>query len=237
MSDSSRVAHWDALAEAAFPLIEPIARRAPIGQLVKSLISARTRDAVSLAAYHALGDRFGSAAGIAVAGPAEVERVIAAVTFADVKAERLIAALREIASERPDFRLDFLADLPMADALAWLERLPGVGRKTAASVLNFSTLDRPIMVVDGHVVRALARLGINARTAPAMSERLTVAMPAWSAGRFRALHIRLKRLGQTICRWDVPNCARCPLSTACATATRSRARQYPLFVQPSSRVA
>lgn len=49
-------------------------KRTPIGALVKSLISGRTRDPVSLAAYHRLRTEYGSAAGIAGAEPREVER-------------------------------------------------------------------------------------------------------------------------------------------------------------------
>ena len=47
--------------------------------------------------------------------------------------------------------------MPRVDAIAWLERLPGVGRKTAACVLLFS-FDRPELPVDTHVYRVSSRL-------------------------------------------------------------------------------
>ena len=213
-----RLARWHALAASAWPDAPVPPRRTPVSQLIKSLISSRTRDAVSLAAHRGLSRRFGSAAAIAAASPHEVEAVIATVTFADVKAERLVAALARVGAERPDFDLAFLGAMTMADALAWLERLPGVGRKTSASVLNFSTLSRPIMVVDAHVLRVLARLGLPVTTAEGASIAVTDAMPDWSAETFRAFHARLKRLGQTLCRWDAPHCAACPLAPACTTA-------------------
>jgi endonuclease-3 len=200
--------------------------RRPVGQLVKSLISSRTRDEVSLEALHRLKTRFGSAAGIAAAPVAAVEQAIAAVTFADVKAIRLVDSLQRIEAEHPDFCLDHLGALSIAAALAELERLPGVGRKSAASVLNFSTLRRPVLVVDTHVARVLGRLGLVG-DAVRISESVTAAMTAWSADRFAVFHAILKRLGQTLCRWDRPHCHRCPLESLCRTACGNRQVKRP----------
>jgi len=195
----------------------PLRRRKPVWQLVKSLISGRTRDPVSLAAYLRLRDRFGSAAGIAGAPPVAIERAIANVTFAEIKAKWLTAALRRIQRERPDFNLDFLGALPLETALAWLERLPGVGRKVAASALNASTLGMPVLIVDSHVLRVLERLGFIGRGAGAQlaSERATAAMRDWGAEDFLHFHIAMKRLGQTACRFETPDCAACPLTVDC----------------------
>lgn len=202
------------------PIVVPRTRRSPIGQLVKSLISARTRDALSLAAYHRLGTRFRTVAGIAQADPAIVAALLDDVTFAEDKAEHLVAALRRIAAEDGGFGLAHLATRPLDDALAWLERLPGVARKVAASTLNASTLRRPVMIVDTHVLRVLRRLGFVTASADyrAASEAVTAAMPDWRGDDFLGLHIVLKRLGQTTCRWDMPACEACPLAQDCPTA-------------------
>ena len=206
------------------PVALPRTRRVPVGQLVKSLISARTRDAVSLAAYRRLGARFGSAAGVARAKPAAIARTIADVTFADAKAEHLVTALRRIAEEDHGFALGHLATRPLGEALDWLERLPGVARKVSASTLNASTLGRPVMIVDTHVLRVLARLGAVRPTADyrAASEAVTAAMPNWSSDDFLGFHIALKRLGQTLCRWDIPACDACPLAADCPAAHGQR---------------
>lgn len=195
----------------------PGQRRTPVGQLVKSLISARTRDAVSLAAYRRLSVRYGSADGLAQAEPAAVERLIGDVTFAEAKAAHLVAALRMIEAADGGFALDHLATRPLAEALAWLERLPGVARKVAASTLNASTLGRPVMIVDTHVLRVLQRLGFVRATADyrAASEAVTAAASHWSGDDFLGFHIALKRLGQEVCRWDVPVCGMCPLAEDC----------------------
>ncbi|WP_372856317.1 endonuclease III [Sphingomonas sp.] len=214
------IARWRAELVPLLCGIDLTTRRKPIGQLVKSLISGRTRDAVSLAAYHRLGMRFGSASGIAAAEPWAIEAVIADVTFARAKAEWLVAALRQIRHGRPDFCLDFLATLSLDTALAWLEQLPGVGRKVAASTLNASTLGRPVLIVDSHVLRVLHRLGFVPASADARaaSEAVTSAMPGWRGDDFLMLHFGMKRLGQRICRFDTPDCGACPLAADCPSA-------------------
>ncbi|WP_443970120.1 endonuclease III domain-containing protein [Sphingobium sp. CR28] len=209
------------------PVVLPRVRRSPIGQLVKSMISARTRDAVSTAAYDRLVGCYGGPSALAYATPLDVARTIGDVTFPEAKAEQLVTALREIAASDGGFALDHLADRPLGDALAWLERLPGVARKVSASTLNASTLGRPVMIVDTHVLRVLQRLGFVPTTADyrACSEAVTAAMPDGTGDDFLSFHIGLKRLGQTKCRWDMPECAICPLAGDCPTAEAGRGRR------------
>lgn len=206
------------------PVALPRRRRSAVGQLVKSIISARTRDAVSTAAYDRLVARYGAPAALAAATPTAVALVIGDVTFAEAKADHVVAALRRIAAADGGFALDHLRERPLADALGWLERLPGVARKVSASTLNASTLGRPVMIVDTHVLRVLQRLGFVSSTADyrAASEAVTTAMPDWTGDDFLGFHIALKRLGQTTCRWDVPACATCPLAADCPTSMVSR---------------
>ena len=195
---------------------EPIPRRSPIGALVKSMISGRTRDPVSLAAYDRLVAAFGTPGRVLAAGREEVLRCIGGVTHAEDKAVYVVEALGRIAAERKGFDLSFLAKPPIGEALGWLERLPGVGRKVAAATLNGSTLDRPVLIVDSHVLRVLQRLGFVGRhDARAASEAVTAAMPEWSGGDFLDFHIVTKKLGQTVCGFDVPDCAHCPLRGDC----------------------
>lgn len=222
--DTREVIAWQARQIATFGDPLPVQRRPPLGQLVKAMISARTRDAVSTAAYDALTARFRDGQSIADARPAEIVQIISAVTFAEDKAANLVRAMRQIGRQRPGFDLSLLAELPLSDALTWLERLPGVARKVSASTLNVSTLARPVLIVDTHVLRVLQRLRFVAPIADfrATSEAVTDAMPLWGGDDFLTLHILLKRLGQTICRWDVPACHNCPLAADCPTARLRR---------------
>lgn len=198
-----------------FGRAEPTCARAPIGQLVKSLISGRTRDEVSLGAYRRLIDVYPRWSDMGAA--ADLERLIGDVTFPDVKARHLGKALAAIAIHRPDFDLTFLGGLGVPRALGWLERLPGVGRKVSASTLNFSTLRMPAFVVDTHILRILCRFGFvrsNADTRTAYDLTMA-AVPGWSAGDLAELHVLMKRLGQTICRADQADCRSCPISRRC----------------------
>ncbi|QPQ54470.1 hypothetical protein IC614_08985 [Allosphingosinicella flava] len=218
-----------------FGPIPDVPRRPPHAQMVKSLISSRTKDAVSLAAYRRLGRKWPSALQLAGAAPPHVEKVIHDVTFADRKAVNLPAALRMIARESGDLRLDFLGNWPVPDALAWLERLPGVGRKVAAATLNASTLRRPVFIVDSHVHRVLQRLGYIGRAATPRPASEKVTASGLDAEELNSFFIHLKHLGQTVCRFESPDCAACPLSTSCpkiispnASLQRKRESQHTL---------
>lgn len=211
------IQRWQRALEPMRALAGPLPRRSPIGALVKSMISGRTKDAVSLAAYDRLVTAFGTPGQVLAAGPGEVLRCIGVVTHAEDKARYVIDALGRIAAERRGFDLGFLGALPLGESLAWLERLPGVGRKVAAATLNASTLDRPVLIVDGHVLRVLQRLGFVHRHAAgrAASEAVTAAMPEWQGRDFLDFHIGTKKLGQTFCRHQGTECARCPLRSDC----------------------
>lgn len=211
------IARWQQALAPVRALAEPLPRRSPIGALIKSMISGRTRDPVSLAAYTRLVAAFGTPGRVLAAGRDEVLRCIGAVTHAEAKAGYVVGALGQIAAERRSFDLSFLGSPPVGEALVWLERLPGVGRKVAAATLNASTLDRPVLIVDSHVLRVLQRLGFVGRQAEARaaSEAVTAAMPEWQGRNFLDFHIATKKLGQTLCRFDAPDCARCPLRADC----------------------
>lgn len=198
----------------------PARPRSGLGQLIKSMLSGRTRDAVSTAAYDALIARYPTPRMLAIAPARSIAAVTEQVTFAEAKASHIAGALAMIGRERPDFDLEFLATLPLAGALAWLERLPGVGPKVSASALNAGTPAMPVLIVDTHVLRVLKRLGfVGAATDYcAASEAVTAAMPGWSADDFLLFHIAAKRLGQTTCRPEAPVCRLCPLAGDCPSA-------------------
>ena len=190
----------------------------PASQLVKAMLSTRTYDAISWAAFERLKRQFPSWGELAEADPKAIEALIAETTFADQKARQLPLLFRLIGQRTGGFSLDFLADRPVDQALAWLEDLPGVGRQIAAAVLNFSTLKKRVLVVDTHVHRVARRLGLSGRTAePAQSFEALMAMtPAtWTSAELYELHWLIKGLGQSICTDSPPACGRCPLNSLC----------------------
>ncbi len=203
-----------------FGLPSPALARTPIGQLVKSMISSRTLDETSRGAYERLIETYMGWSALAKAPAGDIETVIGDVTFPDVKARYLEQALPAIAAVQPDFDLAFLAYLGVGGALAWLERLPGVGRKVSASTLNFSTLNMPAFVIDSHILRILRRFGFvrgKADTRTSYDAVMSVSR-GWSADDLAELHILMKRLGQTICRADRAGCRDCPIRQRCQGA-------------------
>jgi len=190
----------------------------PLSQLIKSLICARTLDAASCSAFARLRHAFTDWAALADATPKQVEAAIAAVAFADAKARQLPVLIRMIQIRAGSLDLDFLAGLSVDEAMDWLCSLPGVGCKSAAAVLNFSTLDRRALVVDTHVHRVAKRLGLAGRASePAQAHDTLMAMVpgAWRAKDLFELHWLLKGLGQSICTDASPRCGMCPLKAEC----------------------
>ena len=93
-----------------------------------------------------------------------------------------------------------------------LERLPGVGRKTANVVLNVA-FGEPTIAVDTHVFRVANRTGIAPGRTPAeVEQRLLRRVPApylHDAHHWLILH------GRYICKARVPECWRCPIADLC----------------------
>lgn len=190
---------------------------APMAQLVKSLISSRTRDTVSWPVFLRLVERHPTWQAMRTASVETIEADIADVTNAKDKAAFLLRTLAMIEARHPDFDIGFLETVPLERALAWLQHLPGVGPKVAASVMNFSTFNRPSFVIDSHVLRLLRRLGlVGAATDTARAYRFVMGLvPEWSARELAELHVLLKRLGQTCCTQPEARCETCPVSRHC----------------------
>lgn len=190
----------------------------PVSQLIKAVISGRTYDEVSWAAFIRLRAAYPDWAVLTLAGQDDIEPVIDPVTFADDKARRLPILIRVIILKRGALELDFLQDEPLDEAMDWLMRLPGVGVKSAAAALNFSTLDRPVLVVDSHVMRVARRLGLIPRQADdrqAFDDLMEQIPGDWASERFYELHWLLKAHGQSMCSHFEPACGLCALRETC----------------------
>src|SRR5438270_9207802 len=112
----------------------PFSSKDPMSQLVDIILSHRTRDEQTAAAWNNLLKRFGSWEAVRDAPTEEVQDTIANVNWPEVKAPRLQFIMRQITEERGNLNLDFLRDLPTEEGAAWLSRFEGVGAKTTACV-------------------------------------------------------------------------------------------------------
>ena len=194
--------------------------RQPEWVLVQGLIGARTKSPVSNAATDRLLKRYESWESVAAAPFAALSEDLSTQTFPQMSAERLKAALSALIAERGRVDLSNLKDMETGDAMAWLERLPGVGRKIAAGVMNASTLDRRAIVLDSHHLRILRRMALvpaKADTNRAFASIMPAMPDDWSAADYDEHHLLMKKLGQTWCRPSAPDCPDCPAQSFCAT--------------------
>ncbi len=188
----------------------------PLGVLIGTILSQRTRDAQTGAAYAALKRRFPSWEAMRDAPLAEVQGAIANVNWPELKAPRLQQIARQVTAERGALSLDFLCDLPTDEALAWLLSLSGVGPKTAACTLLFACR-KPVLPVDVHVHRVSIRLGLIAPhvTHEAAHGLLQALLPP-DARIVYDYHNSLLLHGQRVCVGGRPRCDRCVLTDLCA---------------------
>ena len=122
----------------------------------------------------------------------------------NTKAKNVIAAARILVD-------DYGGEIPR-DREA-LEKLPGVGRKTANVVLNVA-FGEPTIAVDTHIFRVANRTGLAKGKTPLEVElRLEKATPepfVTHAHHWLILH------GRYICKARTPECWRCPVADLCA---------------------
>ena len=193
----------------------PFSNKDPMSQLVDIILSHRTRDEQTAAAYDNLLKCFGSWEAVRDAPTSEVQAQIENVNWPEVKAPRLQALMRRITEECGALNLDFLRDLPVEEGAAWLNRLEGVGPKTTACVLLFSC-QKPILPVDTHVWRVSIRLGLIGKkvSADAAHDLLQALLPQ-DARTIYNFHKALLRHGQRICVYERPRCNKCPITDVC----------------------
>jgi endonuclease-3 len=100
--------------------------------------------------------------------------------------------------------------------MAELTALPGVGRKTANVVLSNAFKIAAGIVVDTHVTRVSARLGLTATDdAVKIEQDLMALIPQKEWINFSH---RLIAHGRTICIARKPKCAQCALNELCPSA-------------------
>jgi endonuclease III len=94
-----------------------------------------------------------------------------------------------------------------------LTRLPGVGRKTANVVLGAGYGIPSGIVVDTHMARVAARLGLTRQSDPVKIEQdlLAVVPP----GEWVFFSIAMILHGRYVCQARLPRCSDCPLRPHC----------------------
>jgi endonuclease-3 len=198
------------------PVLRP--HRAPIDELILTVLSQNTNDRNRDVAWGRLRERFPSWPAVRDAPVAEIEDAIRPGGLAPTKALRI----KRILEALEDDDLCWLEDAPLEEARDYLCELPGVGRKTAACVLLFS-FGRPEVPVDTHVYRVASRLGLirpRASFDEAHDEMLRLVDPDDAY----EVHVLLIRHGRRTCVARAPRCPECPLRRMCPEGRRRLAR-------------
>lgn len=189
-----------------------------MSELIAALLSHRTKNADSHRAFQQLMQQFSSWQAIRDAPTEAVQQAISPCTWPEQKAPRIQQVLKLVKAKCGEWSLDFLADLPIVEARAWLESLPGVGPKTSAAVLSFSNLRRRALAVDSHHHRVAVRLGLipaGVDVGPA-HVILEAQLPVeWNAQQVYDNHEVMMLHGQKCCFYRNPACHRCAVSDLC----------------------
>ena len=188
-------------------------QRDPLSELIGAILSQNTSDVNSHRAFDSLISTFGTWDRVAEASIGEVAEAIACGGLSRIKAPRIKAILEGIPNDNGSLDLGFLGELPIPEAKAWLQALPGVGPKTASCVLLFS-LGRPVLPVDTHVYRVSRRLGlIDSGVSPARAHQLLEELvPAEAIYQF---HLNMLAHGRGVCRAQRPRCHECVFREGC----------------------
>ncbi len=185
----------------------------PVSVLVQTILSQNTSDTNSRGAFRSLLASFDNWEEVADADVDTIAQCIRCGGLGRIKSLRLKQALKEIVWQRGHLDLDFLSQLSLSDAQAWLEKLPGVGLKTARCVLLFS-LGMPALPVDTHVLRVAKRLGLISPKASLPEAHCTLGkmVPPEDVYQF---HVLVIEHGRKTCQARRPNCQDCALKKIC----------------------
>ena len=182
-------------------------------ELISCILSQSTNDTNRDRAFARLKERFPNWEAVRFAALDELIDAVRPAGLANQKAPRIQNALAVIFDIAGEYSIDFLNDLSLAEAKAWLVSLPGVGPKTAAIVLCFA-YGRPAFPVDTHIFRVSKRIGflpqkLSADDAHPVME--AIAPPA----DYYQFHIQLIQHGRDTCHARKPACERCSVREHC----------------------
>jgi len=175
----------------------------PFQLLVATVLAAQCMDATVNNVTPELFRRFPNPAALADAPLGEVEQIVRPTGSFRAKAHNIKALSRMIA-ERHD------GEVPAS--MEELTAMPGVGRKTAGSVLS-ACFGQPAIVVDTHFSKVSRRLGLTRSEKPEEIEKDIAAISRRED--WIEISSVLNRFGRAICQARKPECEICPVREHC----------------------
>jgi len=176
----------------------------PYELLVAVILSAQCTDKRINQVTPALLERFPTPQDLSAATSDEVFNYIRSVSYPNNKAKHLVGMAKMLVEV-------FNGEVPAG--IDDLQKLPGVGRKTA-NVIASVVFDEQAIAVDTHVFRVANRIGLttNARTPLSVEKQLMKNLPEDAP---RIAHHWLILHGRYICLARNPKCEICPINWFC----------------------
>ncbi|MDR3053303.1 MAG: endonuclease III [Coriobacteriales bacterium] len=176
----------------------------PFTLTIAVLLSAQTTDVAVNKVTPELFGRWPDPAAMAEADPLAIEEVIRSIGFYRVKARNCVACAQMILA-------DYGGEVParMED----LQRLPGVGRKTANIVLNNAFGIVEGIAVDTHVLRIAHALRFSDADTPSKVEQDLLDL--YPRACWGPINHQWVLFGREVCIARRPKCGECPLSDLC----------------------
>lgn len=176
----------------------------PYQLIVAVILSAQCTDKRVNMTTPALFERFPDALSLSESNVDEIYSYIKSISYPNNKSKNLLGMAKVLVSE-------FNGIVP-AD-VEELQKLPGVGRKTANVVASVA-FNKPAMAVDTHVFRVSARIGLtqNAKNPLETERQLVRYIPDElipKAHHWLILH------GRYVCKARKPDCEKCGLKLIC----------------------
>ena len=175
----------------------------PFHLLIAVILSAQCTDRRVNMHTPVIFERFPEPADLAAASFEEVYELIKSISFPNNKARHLIGMAKMLVS-------DFGSEVPSEPSE--LEKLPGVGRKTANLTVAVG-FNLPAICVDVHVHRICNWLKLIKTKTPLESEmalRKILPVKYW-----KTWNSHLVSFGQTRCNPVRPKCVGCPIAEFC----------------------
>lgn len=178
----------------------------PFRLTVAVVLSAQCTDAAVNKVTPLLWERFPEPADLAAADTAQIEEVIRPLGFYRAKAAKLKGLAQMSVSE-------FGGTVPQD--IDELQRLPGVGRKTANCVMCQAFRDPQGIAVDTHVDRIAHRLRLAGPSADTPAKTEAALLKVYPRDQWLYINHQWVRFGREFCRARSPLCGECFIGDLC----------------------
>lgn len=181
----------------------------PFKLTIAVLLSAQTTDKGVNKVTPALWERYPTPEALAQADIADVENIIRTIGFYHAKAANCIKCARMVVTE-------FGGEIPRDMQL--MQKLPGVGRKTANVVLNEALGIVEGIAVDTHVFRIAHKLKLVGPSADTPQKTETALLKLYPRENWGPINHQWVLFGRETCIARRPKCETCFLSDLCPSA-------------------